>query len=63
LVYSLLLLYLVTAGTAVVNDILRNGDTFKLENLSYKAFQKLFGASEATLCLLNCSKAQDFTTN
>jgi transposase len=30
---------------ALVNDILRTGDTFKLEKLSYKAFQKLFGLS------------------
>jgi transposase len=29
----------------LVNDILRAGDTFKLEKLSYKAFQKLFGKS------------------
>ncbi len=29
----------------LVNDILRTGDTFKLELLSYKAFQKLFGKS------------------
>ena len=29
----------------LVNDILRTGDTFKLEKLSYKAFQKLFGSS------------------
>lgn len=29
----------------LVNDILRTGDTFKLEKLSYKAFQKLFGRS------------------
>jgi transposase len=31
----------------LVNDILRTGDTFKLEKLSYKAFQKLFGKSVA----------------
>ncbi|MFB8787398.1 MAG: transposase [Potamolinea sp.] len=29
----------------LVNDILRTGDTIKLEKLSYKAFQKLFGRS------------------
>jgi len=29
----------------LVNDILRTGDVFKLEKLSYKAFQKLFGKS------------------
>jgi transposase len=29
----------------LVNIILRTGDTFKLEKLSYKAFQKLFGKS------------------
>ncbi len=29
----------------LVNDILRSGDVFKLEKLSYKAFQKLFGSS------------------
>jgi hypothetical protein len=29
----------------LVNDILRTGDVFKLEKLSYKAFQKLFGQS------------------
>ncbi len=29
----------------LVNDILRTGDTIKLEKLSYKAFQKLFGKS------------------
>ena len=29
----------------MVNSILNEGDTFKLENLSYKAFQKLFGKS------------------
>ncbi|HEY9796530.1 MAG TPA: transposase [Leptolyngbyaceae cyanobacterium] len=29
----------------LVNNILRTGDTFKLEKLSYKAFQKLFGKS------------------
>jgi transposase len=29
----------------LVNDILRAGDTIKLEKLSYKAFQKLFGKS------------------
>ena len=29
----------------LVNDILRNGDVIKLEKLSYKAFQKLFGKS------------------
>ncbi len=29
----------------LVNAILRAGDTFKLEKLSYKAFQKLFGKS------------------
>ncbi len=29
----------------LVNDILRSGDVFKLEKLSYKAFQKLFGKS------------------
>ena len=29
----------------LVNDILRTGDTFKLEKLSDKAFQKLFGSS------------------
>ena len=29
----------------LVNDILRLGDTIKLEKLSYKAFQKLFGKS------------------
>ncbi len=29
----------------LVNDILRSGDVIKLEKLSYKAFQKLFGRS------------------
>ncbi|HEY9708387.1 MAG TPA: transposase, partial [Oculatellaceae cyanobacterium] len=29
----------------MVNDILRTGDTIKLEKLSYKAFQKLYGRS------------------
>jgi len=29
----------------LVNNILRNGDVIKLEKLSYKAFQKLFGKS------------------
>jgi hypothetical protein len=29
----------------LVNTILRTGNTFKLEKLSYKAFQKLFGKS------------------
>jgi transposase len=29
----------------LVNNILKSGDTFKLEKLSYKAFQKLFGKS------------------
>ncbi len=29
----------------LVNDILRTGDVFKLEKLSYRAFQKLFGKS------------------
>jgi len=29
----------------IVNDILRNGNVIKLEKLSYKAFQKLFGRS------------------
>ena len=29
----------------LVNDVLRTGDTIKLEKLSYKAFQKLFGKS------------------
>jgi len=29
----------------LVNDILRTGDVIKLEKLSYKAFQKLFGSS------------------
>jgi transposase len=29
----------------LVNDILRAGDVFKLEKLSYKAFQKLYGKS------------------
>ncbi|MBD0343700.1 MAG: transposase [Coleofasciculus sp. Co-bin14] len=29
----------------LVNDILRSGDVIKLEKLSYKAFQKLFGKS------------------
>ncbi len=29
----------------LVNDILKNGDVIKLEKLSYKAFQKLFGKS------------------
>ncbi|HAA28352.1 MAG TPA: hypothetical protein DCE56_12545, partial [Cyanobacteria bacterium UBA8553] len=30
---------------SLVNDILRTGDIIKLEKLSYKAFQKLFGKS------------------
>jgi transposase len=29
----------------LVNDIIRSGDVFKLEKLSYKAFQRLFGKS------------------
>jgi hypothetical protein len=32
----------------LVNDILRSGDVIKLEKLSYKAFQKLFGFSVAS---------------
>jgi hypothetical protein len=36
----------------LVNDILRTGDVFKLEKLSYKAFQKLFGKSVGKRALL-----------
>ncbi len=32
----------------LVNDILRTGNVFKLEKLSYKAFQKLYGKSVAS---------------
>jgi hypothetical protein len=36
----------------LVNDILRTGNVFKLEKLSYKAFQKLYGSSVGKRALL-----------